>query len=146
MKTNTTSNILVYADWESVINKLTTEEKAQFFMNLFLWNKGEQPILNTLPLEIIWGIVEPALHKNRKKYDERCERMATARTNKALISTNQAPISTSQALISTVGHIPGNHNHNDNHNHKHQNKQNHSHSHIQNQEFDEEAYDELFNS
>jgi ABC-type nickel/cobalt efflux system permease component RcnA len=141
---NTTSNILIYADWEPVLRELTAEELAQFTLNLFLWNRGEQPIINTLSLKIIWGIVEPALHKNRKKYDDRCERMATARTNKALISTNQAPISTSQALISTVGKIPSNHNHN--HNHKHKNKQNHSHNNKQNQEFNEDAFDELFNS
>jgi hypothetical protein len=81
--------ILIYQNWERSYDMLDTNEQAQFVKNLFLWNRGEQPILNSPGLAMMWSVIEPLLENNVQKYEDKIERMNNARANKYLASTNQ---------------------------------------------------------
>lgn len=64
---------MVYASWEDSFELLTVEEQAQFLKNLFLYNKGEEPILNTSGLKMLWTTIKFTLEKDRQSYLNKVE-------------------------------------------------------------------------
>lgn len=70
---------MVYASWEDSFELLTTEEQAQFLKNLFLYNKGEEPILNTSGLKMLWTTIKFTLEKDKQSYDNKVEGAKKAR-------------------------------------------------------------------
>lgn len=64
---------MVYASWEDSFDLLTTEEQAQFLKNLFLFNKGEEPILNTSGLKMLWTTIKFNLEKDQQSYLNKVE-------------------------------------------------------------------------
>jgi hypothetical protein len=67
MKTEKKS-FIIYQSWEDSFNLLNCEEQSQFIKNLFLFNRGEEPILNTPMLSIFWKSIEYNLYENDKRY------------------------------------------------------------------------------
>ena len=70
---------MVYASWEDSFELLTVEEQAQFLKNLFLYNKGEEPILNTSGLKMLWTTIRFTLEKDKQSYDNKVEGAKKAR-------------------------------------------------------------------
>ncbi len=64
---------MVYASWEDSFELLTVEEQAQFLKNLFLYNKGEEPILNTSGLKMLWTTIKFTLEKDKQSYNNKVE-------------------------------------------------------------------------
>ncbi len=65
---NDKKSFIIYQSWEESFNLLNCEEQSQFIKNLFLFNRGEEPILNTPMLNIFWKSIEYNLHENDKRY------------------------------------------------------------------------------
>ena len=70
---------MVYASWEDSFELLTIEEQAQFLKNLFLYNKGEDPILNTSGLKMLWTTIKFTLEKDKQSYSNKVEGAKKAR-------------------------------------------------------------------
>jgi len=70
---------MVYASWEDSFELLTTEEQAQFLKNLFLYNKREEPILNTSGLKMLWTTIKFTLEKDKQSYNNKVEGAKKAR-------------------------------------------------------------------
>lgn len=70
---------MVYASWEDSFELLTIEEQAQFLKNLFLYNKGEDPILNTSGLKMLWTTIKFTLEKDKQSYNNKVEGAKKAR-------------------------------------------------------------------
>jgi len=66
-------SILVYASWEDSFELLTVEEQAQFLKNLFLYNRGEEPILNTSGLKMLWATIKFSLDRDKQAYANKVE-------------------------------------------------------------------------
>jgi hypothetical protein len=67
MKTEKKS-FIIYQSWEESFNLLNCEEQSQFIKNLFMFHRGEEPILNTPMLSIFWKSIEYNLYENDKRY------------------------------------------------------------------------------
>ena len=67
MKTEKKS-FIIYQSWEDSFNLLNCEEQSQFIKNLFMFHRGEEPILNTPMLSIFWKSIEYNLYENDKRY------------------------------------------------------------------------------
>lgn len=65
---NDKKSFLIYQSWEDSFNMLNCEEQSQFIKNLFMFNRGEEPILNTPMLKIFWKSIEYNLHENDRRY------------------------------------------------------------------------------
>jgi|688.fasta_scaffold735498_2 hypothetical protein len=66
-------SFLLYLSWEESFNLLSCEEQSQFIKNMFLFHKGEEPILNTPMLTIFWKSIEYNLHENGRRYNASVE-------------------------------------------------------------------------
>lgn len=63
----------VYASWEESMDLLSVEEKATMLMNLFKYQKGEEPILDTTGLKMIWASIKFLLEKDNQTYMTKVE-------------------------------------------------------------------------
>lgn len=64
-------SFIVFQSWEEPFNMLTTNEKAQFITNLFLFHRGEDVIIDSPMLEMFWKSIEYNLKRNVDEYDLR---------------------------------------------------------------------------
>jgi len=74
----------VYASWEEQFELLTTEEKATMLMNLFKYAKGEEPILDTTGLKLVWAGMKFLLEKDNTEYQKSVQRAQKAAQAKKL--------------------------------------------------------------
>jgi hypothetical protein len=65
---NDKKSFIIYQSWEDSFNLLNCEEQSQFIKNLFMFHRGEEPILNTPMLSIFWKSIEYNLYENDKRY------------------------------------------------------------------------------
>ena len=63
----------IYASWEETFELLTIEERATMLMNLFRYQRGEEPILDTSGLKITWSSIKYLLESDNKKYEIKLE-------------------------------------------------------------------------
>tara|TARA_R110000824_G_scaffold184343_4_gene365315 strand:- start:1546 stop:2040 length:495 start_codon:yes stop_codon:yes gene_type:complete len=114
----------VYASWEEQMELLSVDEKATMLMNLFKFQKDEEPILDTPLLKMCWASMKFLLEKDTKSYNAAVERGKTAgKSNKRLNSTITTPNDTvtvplrhHKAIYDGVHNRFGNDNDNDNDN------------------------------
>jgi hypothetical protein len=69
---------IIRSEWYDSISKLTANEQATIFKNLFEYHLGrpQNVDLSTLSLQLVWGLIEPNLKRNIENYDRRCETSA----------------------------------------------------------------------
>lgn len=81
----------VYASWEEQMELLSVDEKATMLMNLFNYQKNEEPILDTPMLKMCWASMKFLLEKDTKAYDASVERgrQAGKQNNKTPHTTTQ---------------------------------------------------------
>jgi hypothetical protein len=65
---NEKKSFIIYQSWEESFNLLNCEEQSQFIKNLFMFHRGEEPLLNTPMLQIFWKSIEYNLYENDKRY------------------------------------------------------------------------------
>jgi hypothetical protein len=63
----------LYTSWQESISLLSTEEQAQMLQNFFNYAKGEEPVLNTPSLKLVWAGFNYLLQEDDRKYNERIE-------------------------------------------------------------------------
>jgi hypothetical protein len=63
----------LYTSWQESISLLSTEEQAQMLQNFFNYAKGEEPVLNTPGLKLVWAGFNYLLQEDDRKYNERIE-------------------------------------------------------------------------
>jgi hypothetical protein len=63
----------LYTSWQESISLLSIEEQAQMLHNFFNYAKGEEPVLNTPGLKLVWAGVNYLLQEDDRKYNERIE-------------------------------------------------------------------------
>lgn len=86
----------VYYSWKEQMELLSTEEKATMLMNLFRFQEGEEPILDTPMLKMCWASMKFLLEKDTAEYNNKVER-----GRKAGQSNNKAPYGTVTVLYDT---------------------------------------------
>jgi hypothetical protein len=64
----------VYQSWEEQMELLSTEEKATMLMNLFKYQRGEEPILDTTGLKLVWAGMKFLLEKDDAEYQNAVQR------------------------------------------------------------------------
>lgn len=69
---------IIRSEWYNAIAALSESEQAQILKNLFEYHAGNlnKIGLQTLPLQLVWSLIEPNLKRNIDKYDHRCETSA----------------------------------------------------------------------
>ena len=65
----------IYASWEEMFDILSAEEKATMLMNLFKYQKGDEPVLNTSGLKIAWNGMKYLLEKDNENYQKKLNTM-----------------------------------------------------------------------
>ena len=63
----------LYTSWQESISLLSTQEQAQMLHNFFNYAKGEEPVLNTPELKLVWAGINYLLQEDDRKYSERIE-------------------------------------------------------------------------
>tara|TARA_R110000796_G_scaffold221501_1_gene337644 strand:+ start:266 stop:745 length:480 start_codon:yes stop_codon:yes gene_type:complete len=104
----------IYNSWKEAMELLSTEEKAIMLMNLFKYNEGAEPILNTSGLKLVWAGMRFLLEKDSAKYKAAVQRGKNAASKRQLT----APQSKSLAPQIDLLHDIDNDNVNDNDNDK----------------------------
>ena len=64
----------VYQSWEEQMELLSTEEKATMLMNLFKYQRGEEPTLDTTGLKLVWAGIKFLLEKDDTEYQNAVQR------------------------------------------------------------------------
>ena len=64
----------IYASWEEQFELLSTEEQSTMLMNLFKYQRGEEPILNTAGLKLVWAGMKFLLEKDGTEYENAVQR------------------------------------------------------------------------
>lgn len=72
---------IIRLEWYEAISELCPEDQASIFRSLFLYHSGGEPELHTLPVRLVWKLIEPSLARNADAYDRRRDQ---ARKNGAL--------------------------------------------------------------
>lgn len=72
----------LYTSWQESILLLSTEEQAQMLQNFFNYAKGEEPVLNTSGLKLVWTGIKFLLEKDHQSYCEAVERAHGTKKNK----------------------------------------------------------------
>jgi hypothetical protein len=75
----------VYSSWEEQFEILTTEEKATMLMNLFKYAKGEEPILDTTGLKLVWAGMKYLLEQDDTKYQAAVQRAKNTKLQKQVM-------------------------------------------------------------
>ena len=70
----------VYYSWKEQMELLSTEEKATMLMNLFRFQEGEEPTLDTPMLKMCWASMKFLLEKDTEAYNNSVERGRNAGT------------------------------------------------------------------
>ena len=104
----------IYNSWKEAMELLSTEEKATMLMNLFKYNEGAEPILNTSGLKLVWAGMRFLLEKDSAKYEAAVQRGKNAASKRQLT----APQSKAAAPQIDLLHDIDNDNVNDNDNDK----------------------------
>jgi hypothetical protein len=92
---NNKKRFYVYASWEEQFELLTTEEKATMLMNLFKYAKGEEPILDTTGLKLVWAGMKFLLEKDNTEYQksvQRAQNAASAKKISVQVPTSPEPV------------------------------------------------------
>ena len=100
----------VYQSWEEQMELLSTEEKATMLMNLFKHQRGEEPILDTTGLKLVWAGMKFLLEKDDAEYQKSVQRGKNA----ALKRQATAPQTNTAAPQKELRHRIDNVNVNDN--------------------------------
>ena len=64
----------MYTSWQKSILMLSVEEQAQMLQNFFNYAKGEEPVLNTPGLKLVWAGMKFLLEQDHEKYCGTVER------------------------------------------------------------------------
>jgi hypothetical protein len=64
----------LYTSWQESISMLSIDEQAQMLQNFFNYAKGEEPVLNTSGLKLVWAGIKFLLEQDHEKYCSTVER------------------------------------------------------------------------
>jgi len=64
----------LYTSWQESISMLSVDEQAQMLQNFFNYAKGEEPVLNTSGLKLVWAGIKFLLEQDHEKYCGTVER------------------------------------------------------------------------
>ena len=78
----------LYTSWQESISLLSTEEQAQMLQNFFNYAKGEEPVLNTSGLKLVWSGMKFLLEQDHKKYCDAVERARGTKTKSMVPQLN----------------------------------------------------------
>lgn len=95
----------VYSSWEEQFELLTTEEKATMLMNLFKYAKGEEPILDTTGLKLVWAGMKFLLEKDNTEYQksvQRAQKAALAKKLAVQVPTSPEPVKNNLNRVDNV--------------------------------------------
>jgi hypothetical protein len=98
----------LYTSWQESISLLSTEEQAQMLHNFFNYAKGEEPVLNTPGLKLVWAGMKFLLEQDHEKY---CGAVERARGTK---KKNMEPYGTVKESMVPYDNVNDNVNDNDN--------------------------------
>ena len=117
---NNKKRFYVYASWEEQFELLTTEEKATMLMNLFKYAKGEEPILDTTGLKLVWAGMKFLLEKDNTEYQksvQRAQNAASAKKISVQVPTSPEPVKQKpEPVLNRFVNVNVNDNDNDNDN------------------------------
>ena len=92
MKTaqNTKKRFYIYSSWEEQFSILTPEEQATMLMNLFKYQRGEEPILDTTGLKLVWAGMKFLLEQDDIKYQAAVQRAKNTKPQKQLMAPQKS--------------------------------------------------------
>jgi hypothetical protein len=67
---------IIRTEWYEAISELDAVDKATIFSNLFAYHSGQDIILDTPLVRVVWKLIEPTLERNIETYDRRRETSA----------------------------------------------------------------------
>lgn len=105
MTTHTKKRFYVYGSWEEQFEILTTEEKATMLMNLFKYQRGIEPTLDTTGLKLVWAGMKFLLEQDDTKYQaavSRAQKSAQAKKLPEPVNTKPEPVNNSRFHIDNV--------------------------------------------
>ena len=89
----------LYTSWQESISLLSTEEQAQMLQNFFNYAKGEEPVLNTPGLKLVWAGMKFLLEQDHEKY---CGAVERARGTKKKIIESYGTVKESMVPYDNV--------------------------------------------
>ena len=92
---------------------LSTEEKATMLMNLFKYNEGAEPILNTSGLKLVWAGMRFLLEKDSAKYEAAVQRGKNAASKRQLTAPQSKSLTPQIDLLHGIDNDNVNDNDND---------------------------------
>jgi len=105
MTTHIKKRFYVYGSWEEQFEILTTEEKATMLMNLFKYQRGIEPILDTTGLKLVWAGIKFLLEQDDTKYQaavSRAQKSAQAKKLPEPVNMKPKPVNKIRLRIDNV--------------------------------------------
>lgn len=64
---------IIRTEWYEAISELEPADQATILRNLFAYHIGQDVVLDTFGVRIVWKLIEPTLSRNVESYDRRKE-------------------------------------------------------------------------
>lgn len=113
MTTHTKKRFYVYGSWEEQFEILTTEEKATMLMNLFKYQRGIEPILDTTGLKLVWAGMKFLLEQDEAKYQAAVQRAKNTKPQKQIMEPQIKVMEPQNQLLNHIDNVNVNVNVND---------------------------------